>query len=826
MSERLSLTQLLASLRREQRERWQAGERVPVEAYVERHPSLRKCPDAILELIYSEIVLREERDEAPQLQDYVARFPDLAAQFQPLFEVHHALESGSVIEDMVDKTEMQGTVARPQASPADGDLPAIPGYEVLRELGRGGMGVVYCAWQASLGRAVALKMILAGAYAGPQDRARFRTEAEAIARLQHPNIVHIYDVGEHEGKPYIAMEYVDGSSLARRLAGTPLPARAAAGLVELLARAIDHAHSRGIIHRDLNPANVLLQKDEGGRMKDEPELADSSFLLPPSSFLPKITDFGLAKNLTEERTLRTQTGAFIGTPSYTSPEQAAGEKDIGPAADIYALGAILYETLTGRPPFKAETAMETLVQVREADPVAPSRLQPKLSRDLETICLKCLRKETAQRYPSAADLADDLRRYLRGEPIHARRTSLPGRAWRWCQRNPAIATLTGSVAALLLTMVLAASGVAWWLNEQLGRTLAAERLAQRRLYDAQLAQAQAGRWSGRAGRRFDSLQALAEAARLLPTVASDSETLQAGTRTLRTEALACLTLADLRIDRQWPGYQNRDQTGIAFDADVTRYARAEADGSVTVRRLVDNAVLVRIPGVAGRERRNWDGDWLAFFRFSPDGRLLATRGEPRLGVPLQVWDLDGPRCLLKLPPVGEWYYWDFDFTPEGRTLAVGQKDGSVGFYDLCTATRLWSLAPGPPAHFFRFDPAGKRLAVCRDSDVQILDVRTGRVVRHLLHMGRANAVAWSADGALLAIACADGQAYIREVEGKQRVLICRGHQGEVIHAAFNHRGDLLATTSWDGTTRLWDPATGRQLLQAPGYAVTFSRDDG
>jgi serine/threonine protein kinase/WD40 repeat protein len=828
MSEARGHTQLLAPIRREQRERWQAGERVFVESYLERHPSLLSCPDAVLELIYSEIVLREQHDEAPQLEEYVQRFPYLAVQLKPLFEVHRALESASVIEDMADKTEMHGTVPGPHAPPADGDIPVIPGYDVMRELGRGGMGVVYCAWQASLGRAVALKMILAGAYAGPQDRARFRTEAEAIARLQHPNIVHIYDIGEHEGKPYIAMEYVDGSSLARRLAGTPLPARTAAELIEILARAIDHAHGRGIIHRDLTPANVLLQRDEVTRVKAESSQlmgSTSSLLAPPSSLLPKITDFGLAKNLAEERTLRTQTGAFVGTPSYTSPEQATGERNIGPAADIYALGAILYEALTGRPPFKAETPMETLLQVREAEPVPPLRLQPKLPRDVETICLKCLRKEPVQRYPSAAALADDLHRFLRGEPIHARRTSLPGRAWRWCRRNPAIALLAGSVAALLVIMTLAASGVAWWLNDQLGRTLAAEQLAQRRLYDAQLAQARAGRWSGQAGRRFASLQALAEAARLLPAVSPDSETREASTHALRTEALACLTLPDLRIDKQWPGYQDRDQTGIAFDPDVTHYARAEADGSVGVHRLVDNVMVVQIPDIGGAKRRHLDNDWLVFFRFSPDGKLLATRGEPRLGVPLQVWDLAGRRCLLKVPSIGEWYYWDFDFTPDSRTLAVGQADGSVGIYDLGTASRRRSLLPGPSPHYLRFDPTGQRLAICRDADVQVVDVGTGRVRHHYLQMDRADAVDWSADGALLAIACADGQAYIREVEGRQRVVACRGHQGEVLQVAFNHQGNLLATTSYDGTTRLWDPMTGRQLLQAPGYAVSFSRND-
>jgi predicted Ser/Thr protein kinase len=292
------------------------------------------------------------------------------------------------------------------------DLPSLPGYEILGELGRGGMGVVYKAKQVHLKRLVALKMILAGAHATPQELARFRTEAEAIARLQHPNIVQIYDVGEHDGRPYFSFEYVDGSSLAQKLNGTPQPPRYAAQLVEILARAMHAAHQRGIIHRDLKPANILLTA-EGD---------------------PKVTDFGLAKQV-EGHAALTQSGVIVGTPSYMAPEQAGDKTQaIGPVTDVYALGAILYELLTGRPPFRAVTPLETVMQVLSEDLVAPTRLQRKIPRDLETICLKCLKKNGKHRYASAEDLAKDLGRFLHGEPIHARRPSVLTQAWYWVRR--------------------------------------------------------------------------------------------------------------------------------------------------------------------------------------------------------------------------------------------------------------------------------------------------------------------------------------------------------------------------------------------------------
>jgi tetratricopeptide (TPR) repeat protein/predicted Ser/Thr protein kinase len=322
---------------------------------------------------------------------------------------------------------------RPSAGSPGPGLREVPGYEVLEEVGRGGMGVIYRARHRGLGRTVALKMILAGADAAPDERARFRTEAEAVARLQHPNMVQVYDAGEHQGRLFLALEFIDGGSLKDALDGTPQPARSAAEVVETLARAVHHAHQRGIVHRDLKPANVLVTADG----------------------TPKVTDFGLAKLVAGPAggAGPTRTGAVVGTPSYMAPEQAAGGgSKVGPAADVWALGAILYELLTGRPPFQATTPLDTLLQVLHDEPVPVRRPQPQVPRDLETVCHKCLHKDPARRYLSAQELADDLRYFLDGEPIRARPVSRIERLGRWCRRRAGLIT---AAACTLLALAVA-----------------------------------------------------------------------------------------------------------------------------------------------------------------------------------------------------------------------------------------------------------------------------------------------------------------------------------------------------------------------------------
>jgi serine/threonine-protein kinase len=328
------------------------------------------------------------------------------------------------------------------AAPA---LPQIPGYEIEGVLGRGGMGIVYRAHHLRLNRPVALKMILAGPFAAPAERERFVREAEAVAGLRHPNIVQVYDAGEFDGRPYFTMEMVDGGQLAQRIAGAPQPARDAAALVAAVAEAVHAAHRSGIVHRDLKPTNILLTRDG----------------------TPKVMDFGLARRFDDgddggDITQMTLTGAPLGTPCYMAPEQARGEKHIvGPPADVYALGAILYELLTGRPPFRAETASATLQQVVSDIAISPARLNPRVPRDLETICLKCLHKEPARRFDSAQALADDLHRFERGEPIKARPLRWPARTVRWARRRPTAAALSVTLPLAVL-LALALAGRWWW----------------------------------------------------------------------------------------------------------------------------------------------------------------------------------------------------------------------------------------------------------------------------------------------------------------------------------------------------------------------------
>ena len=350
--------------------------------------------------------------------------------------------AGSSIGEPVKPTMPTGPVPRHH----NRSFPQIPGYEILGELGRGGMGVVYKARQIGLNRLVALKMILASQHAGTQQIQRFRAEAEAVARMHHPNIVQIYEVGEQDGHPFFSLEFVAGGTLADRLEKERLPFRDAAELMENLARAMHYAHEHGIVHRDLKPANILLEDNDSPIAPSRSGTAESEIRRMRG---PKIADFGLAKNLESEQQ-NTQSGAILGTPSYMSPEQACGDlQEIGPPTDIYALGTILYELLTGKPPFSGGSSMEIIQKVMREEPTPPRRLQPWTPRDLEIICLKCLHKSPKRRYATAGDLADDLRHFLDHEPIRARPVSIGERAIRWARQHPA---WTGLGAGLLVAM--------------------------------------------------------------------------------------------------------------------------------------------------------------------------------------------------------------------------------------------------------------------------------------------------------------------------------------------------------------------------------------
>jgi tetratricopeptide (TPR) repeat protein len=422
------------------------GRRPRIEEFLNGVPEGERIA-LLRELVPLDVHYRRLAGDRPRAGDYQGRFSGLdasclAATFDQVFP------SPADIGDIPPPSGKPCATAPPEdpyatlcndsggASPAGARYPPIPGYVILTELGRGGMGVVYKAVQIDLKRVVALKTILAGPHADDEALVRFRTEAEAIARLQHPHVVQIHDIGEYEGLPYIALEHCAGGSLASQLGGMPLPPTRAAELVEVLARAMQAAHEAGIIHRDLKPGNVLLTPQADHPLDPAPGKAGME------NMVPKITDFGLAKKLDDPA--HTRSGALIGTPSYMAPEQAEGRTSaIGPTTDVYALAAILYELLTGRPPFWGATLLDTLDQVRTREPVRPRDLQPKVSRDLETICLKGLRKEPGQRYASARALAEDLRSWLDGRPIKARPAPAWERGGKWVRRHPAAAALVG-----------------------------------------------------------------------------------------------------------------------------------------------------------------------------------------------------------------------------------------------------------------------------------------------------------------------------------------------------------------------------------------------
>jgi serine/threonine protein kinase/tetratricopeptide (TPR) repeat protein len=484
----------------DQARRWGRGERLLVETYLAQQPALSEEPEAVLDLLYHEVVLREARGEGVDVEEYIRRFPQWAAQLRLHFQVHRAIDPISPKGVSAGSMTYVGPpgLSSPPSVGRDAGWPLVPGYDIEAELGRGGMGVVYKARHRALNRVVALKMFSSARHAGPHEMSRFRREAEVVAQLQHPHIVQIYEVGEQDGQPFFAMEFIAGGSLDRLVAGTPQPAREAARLVETLARTMHHAHENGIIHRDLKPANVLLigVRGQGSGVADQAsgvasrgagvaidKARSASSLTPdPWPLTPKITDFGLAKLLDAEEAGPTKTGDLLGTPSYMAPEQIEARIGaIGPAADVYGLGTILYELLTGRPPFKAETAMETLLQVKLIEPVSPSRFQPKLARDLVTICLRCLHKEPRRRYPNALALAEDLRRFLDGEPVQARPVSRGEKLWRWCRRKPLVAALLASVTLLALFVLVGTPLAALWWRQQRDTALHERDRAERQL---------------------------------------------------------------------------------------------------------------------------------------------------------------------------------------------------------------------------------------------------------------------------------------------------------------------------------------------------------
>jgi WD40 repeat protein len=734
---------------------------------------------------------RTARSVAGHLEDCAA----CGRRAQGLDEATDPLVEGlrDALKPMAQAGETHATSA-PSLGPVDASAPPerLGDYRILGEVGRGGVAVVYKALQDNPDRVVALKVLLAGGHSGGERRARFRAEADTIARLRHVHIVQVFEAGEQDGVPYLALEFCEGGSLAQRLGGKPQPAREAAALIAKLARAVEHAHRAGVIHRDLKPANVLLTAD--GQ--------------------PKVSDFGLAKVARPELTA---TGVLLGTPSYMAPEQAAGQRDVGPAADVYALGAILYELLTGCPPFHGVTPLETLEQTRNQEPVSPSRLQGTTPRNLNTICLTCLRKEPARRYRSAEALADDLERFLDGRPIVARPVGSLERLWLWSRRKPLTAALLGSVALLLAAIAVISSVLAVGWNAEAHRAQHAERDAREKLFYSVLAQARASRGSGRPGQRFESLEALRRAAALGRSLALDRRQML----DVRNEAIASLALTDLRVRQQWAPEDVPLVSAVgalqgplvAFDSTLDHYACSDLRGCVRVRRVGNDREVARLPR---------QGSTALYPTFSPDGRFLAVNHwpAPNPGNSL-VWDLHRGQIVAEFSGAAQVYI--LAFSPDSRRFLTGQADGVVSVHDLGTG-KVRRLKTGLRPFRVAFRPDGRQVA-CADNDdpqVHVLDLETGTLVRSLPHPAEIRSLAWSPDGRLLATGCEDRNAYIWDAECWLQESVLEGHVWPVTCTAFHPGGGLLATSSTDGFTRLWDTRSGTLLLTAAGRCIAFN----
>jgi WD40 repeat protein/tRNA A-37 threonylcarbamoyl transferase component Bud32 len=774
-------------------------------------------------------------------------------------------------ESCLDSTQLWLDVDREcdrfRANPPPEGLPNVPGLEILSELGQGGMGIVYKARQTHLNRLCALKITLPGQHASDVFRARFLAEAETIARLRHPNIVQIYGLGEHEGRPYFVMEYIEGGSLAGRLDGTPWAPGPAARMIAVLARAIADVHRLGIVHRDLKPANVLLTDDE----------------------TPKVVDFGLAKSLEGDTNL-TQPGIFVGTPSYAAPEQVEGVSGmVGPAVDIYALGAIFYHMLTGRPPFQAATIFQTLEQVRSVDVVPPSRLQPGLPCDAETICLKCLEKNPHRRYADATDLAEDLDRFLAGRAILARPTPAVERFGKWVRRRPAVAMLSAAVVGVtVLGFILvswqwrraeakAALEAAANQRAQQARLVAFEQQAQLTLHQALALcdQGEIGRgllWLAR------SLERVTEAKsdgldRPIRINLADwvSQLIRPLNRAPMRHSSPILILSFRRQGRELVSV-GRDGAVHAWETatgkeiepqrwhwwDMETYSpiiealilslspntpwALSADGRTLVTGGRDRRVIRR--DVTGRrllERELHLDSPVNVIAVSPDGRTVITG---RQAGRLHVWNLDTGRGF-DLPPQGT-EVTSLVFSPDGRVFASATEGGVV---------RLWdALLLGPIGQSCKlvsaitslaFDPTGRVLAIGGDDGtIRLWEApRTKAMGRPVRVNSPVQTMMFGKHGERLLIGTAEGALWwdlkgqsVHELNPGERERLDDRSASGADATTVSPDTRILASTSRvrvagriSGRLVLRDAATGRYLRQSPDQlhvlsGVAFSPD--
>ena len=673
-------------------------------------------------------------------------------------------------------------------------------YELLEEIARGGMGIVYKARQVSLDRIVAVKMILAGAIASKEFVQRFRTEAAAAASLQHPNIVAIHEVGFAEGQHFFAMDYVEGRTLAQLVAKGPLPARQAATYLKTIAEAIHFAHERNVLHRDLKPSNVLIDS---------------------ATDQPRVTDFGLAKRLEAETEL-TLSGQVLGSPNYMSPEQATAKRGtVGKRSDVYSLGAILYHLLTGRPPFQGETLTDVLHQVVNDDPLAPRLLTPRVPRDLETICLKCLEKEPARRYQTAQELADELGRFLRDEPIHARPVTRAERAWRWCRRKPALAGFGAATALLLLAFAIGAPIALWRINSGKGR--AEQEAASRRvqLYAAEV------NLAGETLAEDDLNRARELLAKQIPAPGETND--------LRGFEWRYLWQQSQSAELTTLGQHDTAVHGVRFSPDGTLLASSEINGTV---KLWDNRTRKLIATLRDTTLQPIDGDDSAAkaLAFSPDGGRLAVG----VGRDIVLWEVASHQRIAVLNGHSKRVNF-LVFARGGKILASGADDGLVKLWDVTSAEprEMTALPVGFDVSCVAFSYDGKTLAASGYSppikrwelsnleapvELPPLEAKDG-------HSGWVMAIAFSPRTNLLISADTGGEMIAWDLASDpkefspRKLALPHGSIGIVNALAFTPDGQTMLSAGSDNNITLWDLSGRGQPLKLKGHVrEVFSID--
>ncbi len=777
---------------------------------------------------------RRRNGEKPSVDDYIDRFPGREEEVRELFSTLELIEdAGSTGQEEAEEerrarsfTAFNGTAIR-----------TIGDYHIIREIGRGGMGVVYEATQGSLGRKVALKILPFSSTMDEKLLERFHREAKAAARLHHTNIVPVFGAGEENGVYYYVMQFINGQTLSEVLtevrklqadhglkhtdagassAERPHAENAASRLTDSahettpseskapyyrniaaigmqVASALHYAHASGVLHRDIKPSNLILD-------------ADGSVW---------ITDFGLAKTTGDEEI--TFSGDLMGTLPFMAPERFRSWSD--PRSDIYSLGITLYQMVTLKPAFSSSSRGSLIKKITTEDPVPPRKLIPHLPRDLETIILKAIEKEPESRYQTAQAMEEDLEAFAADKPITARRISPVERMWRWCRRNRAISLLS-AVTVLLFFF----SGVGFYI------AYLSDRAEKEAHFWRCLSQAREVSRSGKPGRVFSSLTFLKQSVDLLPNLALTPEERAERIFEMRNDLIACETRTDLRIAVTLPTFSssgaaamiellgrlvNRNGSSkktpyfqrIRCSPDFSRYAEGFQNGTVLLHRLSDGKAISRLPG---------EGTAATRFFFSPDGRFLAVVYRNRNDAALKIWTLENEEIVFCVPQGIRRQA--FAFHPESRHCAFCETEGIIKVCSIEGAgkPREIELQWRAPVYAIVFQSKGDRFAVCFENElsqqVHIMDTGNGMLLHRLDHPDKVQGISWNPQGTMLAAACHDTNIYLWNTTTGEQSGMLKGHEAEVYNVAFNHRGDLLSSRSWDNTLRFWNPYSHRLLL--------------